>query len=145
MNLSKEQVIEKLKSINYTNINTKKSFYSLKDVLKEFNINSLAVGLVATTTVFKKMDEISYPCRTLYTLKKNAGGIVEDVYLNPVGLMLVLAQTSQMLKKETDKELCLFIANVLKEEQPTFYPERRLLFRNEYKESFKELSSKVKQ
>lgn len=145
MNLSKENIIEKLKSINYNELKTGKSFYSLKDVLKEFNIKHLAVGLVATTKIFKRMDEISYPCRTLYTLKKNAGGIVEDVYLNPVGLMLVLAQSSQMLKKEADKELCLFIANVLKEEQPSFYPERRLLFRNEYKESFKELSSKVKQ
>jgi len=139
------EIKAKLKSLCMTDLKTGKSFYSLKDVFKEFNIKHLPVGFIATTTIFKRMDEISYPCRTLYTLKKNAGGIVEDVYLNPVGLMLVLATSAQMLKNTKDKETCLNIANVVKTEQPTFYPERRLLYRNEYKESFKELSSRVKQ
>ena len=145
MKYSKEQLKEKLKSCYMKDLKTGKVFYSLEMIFKEFNIKHFAVGLVATTQIFKKMDEISYPCRTLYQLQKNASDIVVDVYLNPVGLMLVLASTSQKLKDRENKEVCSEIANLLKDEQNCFYPDRRLLYREEFKENFKLLSSRVKQ
>ena len=136
MKYSQLQIKEKLTNLCMKDLKTGKNFYSLKDVFKDFNIKHFEIGLIATTHVFKKMDLISYPCRTLYTLKKNPAGITEDVYLNPVGLMLVLGMSSKLLKNDSEKEICHDIANVIKQEQPTFYPERRLLYRNEYKENF---------
>lgn len=143
MKYSENEIKNKLTPLCMKDLKTGKYFYSLQDVFKEFNIKHFAIGLIATTKIFKKMEEISYPCGNLYTLHKNAGGVVEDVYLNPTGLMLVLATASQMLKG-ANSEVCFDIASVLKQEQPCFYPERRLLFREEYTESFKELSSRVK-
>lgn len=145
MKYSNEQIKKKLISCSIKDLKNGRYFYSLKDVLKEFEIKHFEVGLIAQTQIRKKLESISYPCGAMFQLQKNKGGIVEDVYLSPTGLMFTLATLSQMLTKNDVKDLSFDIACVIKEEQNLFYPERRLFFREEYKSSFKELSSRVKQ
>jgi len=145
MKYSNEQINEKLKSICMQDMRTKKPFYSLKDVFKEFGLKNFEVGIIATTSIFKKMDDLSYPCKNNRQLKTTAAGIVEDVYLSPLGLMLVLATASQMLKDKNNQEVCMDIALLLKQDLTMFYPDRRFFYREEFKENFKLLSSRVKQ
>ena len=103
---SKNQIKDKLISCYMKDLINNRYFYSLKDVLKEFEIKHFEIGIIAQTKIRKKLDSMTYPCgKIMFQLQKNAGGIVEDVYMSPTGLMFSLATLSQMLtnKKEKDK------------------------------------------
>lgn len=142
---SKKELIDKIESVHYIDRHNGKIFYSLKEVFNEFNLTDFENFLVSTNEIYQKLNKLSYPLRTLFQAKKVKDGKLDDVYVNPVGLMFAFAQYSVNAKDEHEKNICYEIAKILKENQTIFYPEKRMLARKAYSDTTKALRHKVKE
>lgn len=161
MKYTEKQIKTKLSIIQYQNAKNGKIFYSLNDIFKEFKMSDYKTAFDTIQTLKQKLLEISYPVKNVLQYKKKTikdyettlsntnNFIVEekkvyDVFLSQTGVFLVFASLAKTMQNENDRELCYNISKVSYIKDFVFYPESRLLLRNDYTETTKSLRSRVK-
>ena len=140
MNNNIKDIIE---SSSYQDISKNKTFYSLKEFVKENNICSFNLAINAAQQVKQDLNLISYPSGLTIQYVKDTQNGIKEIFLNADGLMLVMAKLSKS-NDVKNKDLCYDIAKYLRNEKKSYYPDTRALCRLEYTDVTKELRSKIK-
>lgn len=145
MDYNEKEVRQKLQSLCYFNQRTKKSFYSAREIFKEFKLHNFSLFVESIEEIKKQLNEISYPTKQLFQFITDSNGFIEDIYLNPVGVTFACASFSKNSTEISEKVKSYYIAKMLRNYQQILYPDSRILAREEYKETTKAFRSKIKQ
>jgi len=141
--MNKNNLKEKLNSLMYVNAKNGKIFFSLNDVLKTFNLKNDKEMFEIVKSIKKEFVNISYPVKNIMQFQKK-DKIIYDTYLSKTGLAFVLAAFSKSEKYLNKKELLSELSKLCIEKDYVFYPEKRLLLRQDYTETTKGLRSRIK-
>ena len=144
MELSKQKIKQILDSSSYTNLINNKTFYSLKDFVKENNICDFNYLIQTVNNVKQKLANFSHPQSLTFQVIKTSNNSVKEIYCSSVGLMFVLAEISKNVKNNNTKNFCYIVAKYIASEKESYYPDIRALCRIEYTEVTKEFRSKIK-
>lgn len=140
--MDKIKIRKKLDSLAYKGAYNK-VFYSFNDLFKDFKLTNYEKCFDIIQDLKDELYDISFPINFVMQYKRKED-LVYDIYLSNVGVFLIFASLAKYLDKEEEKNLCYLISKVIYKQDYIFYPERRLLYRQDYTETTKYLRSRVK-
>ena len=126
-----------------TDLLKNKTFYSLTDFVKEYEICDDELVMKSAIKVREKLNSLSFPARYSFQIHITKDGKVKNIYANSLGLMLTLCEISKNIKDNLKAKFCTNLAQYIKMSTKIFYPEQRCLLRLEYTETTKNFRNKL--